>query len=217
MFKSLLVADDHNVVRETFVDFLRAAHPGLTLFQCANFQAAWRAREIIGEPDAILMDWHMPGSTGLTGTRRTVEIFPNSKVVIFSGDLSNSDLEAARSLGVAGYIPKSYSARAVVDGLALLHQTGSYFPSCVSWANASKAAPAARRHRCGTRDIQTPISPRQVEVLGLAAAGFLNKEIANRLSISEPTVKEHMSNILRSLRAKNRTEAARIARELSLI
>ncbi|WP_193181245.1 response regulator transcription factor [Nisaea sediminum] len=217
MLNSLLIADDHNVVRETLVDYLQASLPGLVIHQAANFNDTWRMREHCGEPDALLIDWHMPGSSGLTGIRRTIETYPNSRVVIFSGEICNSDLEAARSLGVAGYIPKSYGARSVVESLDRLRRDGSCFPPDADACSRTAWKSGHPHQVCRTQRAGLIISPRQIEVLRLAAVGFLNKEIANRLSITEPTVKEHMSNILRSLRAKNRTDAARIARELSLI
>lgn len=217
MLNSLLIADDHNVVRETLVDYLRVSLPGLVIHEAANFNDTWRVRERYGEPDAILIDWHMPGSSGLSGIRRTIETYPNSRIAIFSGAISNSDLEAARTLGVAGYIPKSYGARSVIESLNRLRRDGSCFPPEGHGHRQFTEKPGPPDRDSGPRDIRSVISPRQIEVLRLAAIGFLNKEIANRLSISEPTVKEHMSNILRSLRAKNRTDAARIARELSLI
>ncbi|UUX49833.1 response regulator transcription factor [Nisaea acidiphila] len=217
MFKSLLIADDHTVVRETLADYLEASNPCLTIYQAANFEDMWRARDLHGEPEALLVDWRMPGCSGLEGTRRTIEIFPNSSVVIFSGEMTNSDLQAARTLGVDGYIPKSFGARAVVECLHSIERDGAHFPRDFAALECDIRLPSDSRRQSGPERIQGMISPRQTEVLRLAAVGFLNKEIANQLSISEPTVKEHMSNILRTLRAKNRTDAARIARELSLI
>jgi DNA-binding NarL/FixJ family response regulator len=210
----ILIADDHPVVRDGLSAVLETQ---------ADFEVVGEAgngRETIAlvaelQPDVVLLDLDMPGLDGLDALRLIMQHHPTTKVIIFTVFDSDERILAAVQAGARGYLLKGdaprdeifRAVRTVYKGGALLQPIIASKLLNQMHSPPPPTAPSA----------EEPLTSREREVLELLARGLANKEIANRLVISERTVKFHVSAILGKLNADNRTEAVATAAQRGLI
>lgn len=211
--QSLLIVDDHAVLRETLSEYFREAIPGLNVIEAGDHGEALWMLESGETPDLILIDYRVPGGTGIEGVQKVVERCPGVPVVLFSGVITEAELEGARAVGVAGYIPKSFGARSVLNLVLKVFRDGSYFPPL----SGSIARVLSQREGEGAAKAPPSLTPRQLQVLQMIVKGMRNKEIANDLGISEATVKEHVSRVFDILGVRNRSDAVASALRLCLV
>jgi len=204
----VLIADDHNVVRQGLRVFL-GLDPELEVIpsEAANGEEALcMARQL--KPDVVLMDLVMPGMDGIIATEMIRRELPRTEVVILTSVLDDSLAVGAIRAGAIGYLLKDTEA----DELR----------------RAIKAAAAGQVYLAPQiavrlmREIRNPERPailteRETAVLQLLAQGASNKEIARDLSLGEKTVKTHVSNILSKLGVQSRTQAALLSVQLGLV
>jgi DNA-binding NarL/FixJ family response regulator len=216
---SILVADDHEVVRAGFAALL-ATQPDFTVLGTASdgAQAVLACRELA--PDVVLMDVRMPVMDGIEATRRLVaDPGPVPRVLILTTfDLDEYVFDALRA-GASGFLLKDATAerlfeavRVVAGGEALLapaitRRLISEFARIRPPAGPAAAVPAAL----------AALTPRETEVLRLVAEGLSNPEIAARLVVTEETVKTHVSRVLAKLGLRDRTQAVVAAYESGLV
>ena len=160
-------------------------------------------------PDIILMDVQLPGQSGIEATAAICAAWPQAKVIILTTfDRDDYVFHGIRA-GALGYLLKDTPANNLIETIRRVH-AGEVFiqPQIASRALRELARPQTNP--------LTPLSEREREVLVLIAQGCSNREIAERLIITEGTVKTHVSNIMGKLQAENRTQAANIARRYGL-
>jgi DNA-binding NarL/FixJ family response regulator len=159
--------------------------------------------------DLILLDYHLPGLSGLQALARMREAFESSPVVILSADADPRRIRDAIHQGAAGYVPKSMSERDMQAALALVLAQGVYLPaSSLFEVQADEPADEPELPPEAVADfLQAEFSPRQQEVFARALRGKPNKVIARELGIAEGTVKVHLAMVYRALGVHNRTEA----------
>lgn len=196
----VLVADDHSLFRDGIISLLEAA--GLEVVgQVGDGQAAVEEALRLA-PDLVLMDITMPNITGLEALRLIKEKSPDTRVVMLTISEDDSDLFEAIEAGADGYLLKSLDTREFMDMLdGLQRGEAAMTRQTVTRLMKGFAKPARQ-----AEPVQR-LTEREIELLRLVAAGMSNKAIARMLSISENTVKYHMSNILQKFDAQNRTEA----------
>ncbi|THD81411.1 response regulator transcription factor [Aliigemmobacter aestuarii] len=200
----LLIADDHDLVRETVAAFLTAS--GVEAVQSvATLDEALVA--IRDEPrfDLILLDYNMPGMNGVEGVRRTVNAAKGVPVAVISGMASRELAEIAERAGAVGFVPKTLGAKAMVAAVRLMAQGERFHPLGL----LSSEMPGGEGPNALTR--------RELDVLRGLVEGLSNKEIARDLDLQEVTVKLHVKTLSRKLGARNRTHAAMIARNAGMI
>ncbi len=208
----ILVCDDHALFRAGLGLVLRELEDRTELLDASSADETFGLADAHPDLDLVLMDLNMPGMDGMAALDVLRARFPTLPVVIISGSEHEADVRAAIARGAAGFIPKSSSAPVLLAALRLILSGGVYIPPLVLAATtpASPAPPDRRRERAAG------LTPRQLEVLALMAAGRTNREICDTLGIAEGTVKAHVATILETLEVANRTEAGAVMRRLGL-
>ncbi len=189
----VLVADDHPLVREGIENVLRRIDPDLCLLEADGFT---RARDVAAQHpdlDLALLDLSMPGMKGAESVRELRQMIPSTPIAIVSASEDVNDIRQAVKSGANGYIPKSSCNEVMLSALQLILSGGLYLPP--QWMEESATSQRAS------------LTDRQLELLKLLVVGKTNKEIARDLSISDKTVKAHLTEIFRRLGASNRTQA----------
>ncbi|MDF3291772.1 response regulator [Streptomyces silvisoli] len=196
----LLIADDHPVVRDGLRGMF-AGDPGFEVVAEAGDGAeAVALAERLG-PDVVLMDLRMPRLDGVSAIRAMAERRLPARVLVLTTYDTDSDVLPAVKAGATGYLLKD-TAR---DELVRAVRAAARGESVLSPAVASRVLGQVRTPE------REPLSPREIEVLGLVAAGSTNRESAARLFISEATVKTHLLHIYAKLGVKDRAAAVAVA------
>lgn len=197
----VLVADDHSLFRDGIVSLLEAAGHEVIAEVGDGRKAVEAALEL--KPDLVLLDITMPVMDGPQALRKIKAALPETRVVMLTVSDEDSLLLDSVSAGASGYMLKSLTSEEFLNLLQGLER-----------GEAALTGKMTARLIKGVADRPQPreeppdaLSMREIELLELVAAGLSNKAIADKLSISENTVKYHMKNILQKLAAKNRTEA----------
>ncbi|MDA8019172.1 MAG: response regulator transcription factor [Thermoanaerobaculia bacterium] len=198
---SVVIVDDHEVVRRGLRALLADSDSVKVVGAAANGQEAVNlAAEL--RPDVVLMDILMPGKDGIEATREILQRFGSVHVVVLSSsDIDQHVLPALRA-GALGYVSKNANTNELLEAI---HQVAGGKPSMPAeltrqlLLHLDKTGP------------EEPLSPREEEILVQVAKGLGNREIGERLNISEGTVRTHVSNILGKIGASNRVEATLFA------
>jgi two-component system, NarL family, nitrate/nitrite response regulator NarL len=200
----ILIADDHMMFRDGLKNaFANEAEFQLIGEACDGEEAMAMVKQT--QPDVLLLDLQMPGMSGLKVLRSLAKANGNMRIILLSGAVDGEEISAALKLGARGIVLKDAttdmlfkSIRVVMDGL--------YWAGSQSTASLSQIL---KLHKISTKDAKSKnygITPREMEVLQAVVSGYSNREIAGQLSISEQTVKHHMTNIFDKLGVYNRLE-----------
>ena len=207
----VLIADDHAVVRQGLKTFLELQDDIEVVEDVADGEAAVAAVEREA-PDVVLMDLVMPGVDGVEAIRRIKEGRPQARVLVLSSFLDDERLFPAVRAGAAGYLLKDVEPRELVKAIRTVHGGEALLHPAVA-ARLMDEFAAGRAPEPSTDGL----TDREREVLTLIARGLANKLIARELSISEKTVKAHVSSILGKLGVSDRTQAALYAVRSGLV
>lgn len=210
----ILLVDDHVVVREGVAAILSNA-PDLTVVGQAgdSAQALRLARTL--RPDVVLMDICMPDGDGVECGRRIKEELPDVKIVMLTAVDSEESLAAAVAAGASGYLLKNLSSRELIAAIRSLGRGES--PLTPSLASKLFRVLSNREPERKQRQGWETLSAREIEVLRLVAQGLAYKEVADRLGISENTVKNHIQNVIRKLSVENRIQAVTLAVQQGIV
>lgn len=198
----ILVADDHAVVREGLRTLI-GTEPGMEVVGEAadGEEAVARAHSL--RPDVILLDMLMPRKGGLEVIREIKQQDPDARILVLTSFSEDELVFPAIKSGASGYLLKNASPGILLDAIRDVSQgLSSLSPSIASKVIHELGRPV---------DLSAgkqPLTEREMDVLGLVAKGLTNQEIATRLSITEGTVRTHVSSILSKLHLANRTQAA---------
>jgi NarL family two-component system response regulator LiaR len=198
----VLVVDDHKVVREGLRFLLEQEDDIAVVGECADGASAVRAVRAL-EPTVVLLDLFMPGENGLSVLAQIKQDRPATEVLMLTSSNADEHLLAAMRAGALAYLPKTAGVDQVVESVRAAARGESVLEPKI-------AARLVREIREFTtrRGPLDQLSPRELEVLGVLARGRSNRQIARALSISEETVKAHVSSILTKLQLADRTQAA---------
>ena len=224
---SIVVADDHEVVRTGFAGLLDT-QPDFTVVGTAADGAA-AVRVCLDErPDVVLMDVRMPVVDGIEATRRIVEAGVSSRVLILTTfDLDEYVYDAIRA-GASGFLLKDVTAERLLDAVRVIAAGDALLAPTVTRRligqfvervalPADEAGPSSARPDSPITTALRSLTPRETQVLRLVAQGLSNPEIAARLTITEETVKTHVSRMLTKLHLRDRTQAVVTAYESGLV
>ncbi len=198
----LLLVDDHALFREGLASLL--GYPGdFRVVGEAGDATAAVAQVAALRPDLVLMDIDLPGEDGIALTRRLKAAYPDVTVVMLTVFDDTDKLLDAVKAGARGYLVKNIRSAELLDQLRGLARG----EAPISRRMASRILEEFREAGWPAEP-DADLTPREVEVLGLVAARLSNREIAERLVISENTVKNHLKSILAKLQLRNRHQAA---------
>lgn len=201
----VLIADDHDLLRDTLVMFLE----GQGEMDTSSAATLSDAVDLIKANDAydlVLLDYNMPGMNGLEGLRTVLAMDETDRVALISGEATKQIAEQALEAGAAGFVPKSLPAKSLVNAVKFMAMGEQYAP--LDFMTAVEDAPQ--------NALADKLTPRELQMLEGLTLGKSNKEIARDLNITEPTVKLHVKTLYRKIGAANRTQAAMIAKEAGL-
>lgn len=206
-----LVVDDHPLVRDALASLLLEVRPGATVVRAATGAEALSALAGDGSVDLVLLDLRLPDGSGLDWLRKIGQASIGTAVVMLSGDLDRRTVQEALAAGAVGYIPKTEPREIIASALGLVLAGGIYVPPMTLQVAALALPASARRPPACSSGSATPadlgLTGRQLDVLALLMQGKNNKLICRALGLAEPTVKNHVSAILRALGVDSRTEA----------
>ena len=209
---SLLITDDHALVRQGIRAFLELQPDLIVLGEADSGEAAVRmAAELV--PDVVLMDLVMPGIGGVEATRQLKQVSPHTQVIVLTSYHEDEYIFPALRAGALSYVLKDVGPDELADTVRKAARGESVLHPRV----ASRVVQELRGTRKDTPNLFTDLSDRELEVLRLIADGLSNAEIADKLVISEKTVKGHVSNILGKLHMLDRTQAAVFAWQQGLV
>ena len=210
-----LLVDDHALIREAVRGVLKELDDGATIFEASRWSEAAR---LLGEhPDLalVLLDLGLPDRDGFAALEEARTHHPKIPIVILSASCARDHVVKALDLGAVGFIPKSGEREVMLSALRLVFSGGVYIPPEILSRSETPPGLAPPSAAPGRRpEGPAPASPadlgltaRQVDVLALMMRGKSNKAICRILNLAEPTVKNHVTAILKALKASNRTEA----------
>ncbi len=200
---SILITDDHALVRQGIRAFLELQPDLIVVGEADSGELGVRmATELV--PDVMLMDLVMPGIGGVEATRQVKLVSAHTQIIVLTSYHEDEYIFPALRAGALSYVLKDVGP----DELAETIRKAARGESVLHPRVASRVVQELRGTRQDTPNLFTELSDRELEVLRLIADGRSNAEIANKLSISERTVKGHVSNILSKLHMIDRTQAA---------
>ena len=212
----IVVADDHEVVRAGFASML-GTQPDFTVLGTAGdgAEAVRTCREL--RPDVVLMDIRMPGTDGIEATRQLTADHQGPRVLILTTfDLDEYVFDALRA-GASGFLLKEVTARQLYEAVRVIAAGEALLAPAVTRRLISEFARTRPPAAAAAPAALAALTPRETEVLRLVAGGLSNTEIAGQLTVTEDTVKTHVSRLLAKLGLRDRVQAVVTAYESGLV
>ena len=199
----ILLVDDHALIRDALRGVLKELAHDATVVEASDCRQAMRLIDEHPDLHLVLLDLNLPDRDGFAVLADLRKRYATISVVVLSAFQDRDNVLRALDLGALGFIPKSSAREVMVNALRLVMSGGTYIPpEALARAEAKEAA------------LGRPVTPaelglteRQMEVLALMMKGKSNKAISRILDVAEPTVKHHITAILKALKVTNRTEA----------
>jgi two-component system, NarL family, response regulator LiaR len=210
---TVLVVDDHPVVRKGLVTFINS-FPDLKLVGDAEDAASALELYRRERPQVVLMDLLLPDMDGAAATRRIRQEFPEAAILVLSASGDEDLIEAALRAGARGFLSKMISLDELADAIRQVHRGRMILDARASEVMLRRvSAPDAS----SSASLKSELSEREQAVLVLLAEGLTNKQIAGQLNIQLSTVKQYIGNILSKLHVRSRTEAVALALKQGLL
>lgn len=204
-----LVVDDHALIRDAMRGVLKELKDDAIVLEAASSRQAMDLIPKHSDLALILLDLQLPDSDGIKVLGELRELYPAISVVMLSAFNDRDNVIRALDNGALGFIPKTDSREILLGALRLVLAGGTYIPPEIlaSGPTATAASPGQPTATKRPSPAELGLTERQVDVLALMMQGKSNKLICRALDLAEPTVKNHVSAILKALGVTNRTEA----------
>ncbi|WP_254608082.1 response regulator [Burkholderia lata] len=207
----ILIVDDHAILRDGVEMLLRRGDGDTVVVQANSADDAVRLLDEHADLDAIVLDLKLQGMDGLDALSVFATMRPGLPVIVLSSSEDPGAVRSAFAQGAMGYVPKSASPRTLLSAIRIALNGERYVPPLLLDDPAPRPPDGAAAARGST------LTQRQVEVLRYLAEGVPNKVIADKLGLSEKTVKAHITAIFKALNVINRTQAAAAGRKAGLL
>jgi DNA-binding NarL/FixJ family response regulator len=210
---TLLLADDHPLFRTALRQAVTESVDGCIVHEAADLASVLAALAAEPDIDLVLLDLNMPGSHGLSGLAALRGQHPGVAVLVVSAHDEARTVRRVLDHGAAGFIAKSASPAEIGEAVRTVLACGTWLPPALAQAVAALPGDPADTDLAARL---ARLTDQQYRVLTLLGEGLLNKQIADRLSIQERTVKAHVTAIFEKLGVRNRTQASLLLRSLAL-
>lgn len=200
---TVMIVDDHAIFRMGLASLLGTAKDISVVGDAGDGESAVK-KALKLRPDVIIMDFLMPGMDGAEATRRILAEWPEAKVVIFTTYDAANGIGHALDAGAKGAIVKKAEFDDLLDAIRAVSYGGTFISPEI--AQVLKSSPAT-----------APLSPRQADVLELVTLGLTNEDIAYKLGLSAPVVRDYLKSTFAKIGAANRAEAVAIAMRKHLL
>jgi DNA-binding NarL/FixJ family response regulator len=198
---SFVIADDHPLFRGALREAVSGLFVDASIAEAGSFDDAAALLDKNADVDLVLLDLTMPGVRGFSGLMYLRAQYPSVPVVVVSANDDPAVIRRCMEFGASGFIPKTLGVEAMRAAIARVLEGGVWTPPDVDLKTGTDAETADLMARLAT------LTPQQVRVLMMLSEGLLNKQIAYNLTVSEATVKAHVSAILQKLGVESRTQA----------
>lgn len=219
----LVLVDDQTLVRQG-IQTLLEIEPDLEIVGVAGDGAAALEVVALTRPDVVLMDIRMPGMDGVTATRELTHQFPQVGVIILTTFDDDEYVFEGLKAGAHGYLLKDISSEEMAAAVRTVASGGALIQPSITrkvlteFTRLADRPPADGQPAAADQSgLVEPLSERELDVLHAIADGLSNREIADRLVITEGTVKNHVSNLLAKLEVRDRTQAVLKAQQLKIL
>ncbi|MBI4274748.1 MAG: response regulator transcription factor [Rhizobiales bacterium] len=206
----LVIADDHPLFRGALREAVGRLFERSEIAEAGSFDDVAKILEQDSEVDMILLDLTMPGVRGFSGLMYLRAQYPSVPVVVVSANEDPAVIRRCMDFGASGFIPKTLDVEGMRLAITRVLKGGVWTPPDVDLETGSDTEAKELMARLAT------LTPQQVRVLMMLSEGLLNKQIAYELSVSEATVKAHVSAILQKLGVESRTQAVIAAAKIEL-
>ncbi len=203
----ILVADDHDLVREGVNTALAELDPQISILGANCIAAVLQLLPTHPDIDIVLLDLGLPDCEQFSGLLQIREAAPDIPVAILSALDDQVSVHAALAAGADGYIPKTSNKKVILQAICLILAGEIYLPSILLQGNQRTGSAASVTHLPQRRDAVTGLTRRQIQVLELIEKGLSNKEIARQIFCTEGTVKAHVTAILKTFGVSSRAKA----------
>jgi DNA-binding NarL/FixJ family response regulator len=206
----LVIADDHPLFRGALREAVGGMFDRVEILEAGSFDEVSKLLEDSGDVDLIMLDLTMPGVRGFSGLMYLRAQYPSVPVVVVSANDDPAVIRRCMSFGASGFIPKTLGIEEMRNAIKRVLKGGVWTPPDVDLDAGADAEAAELMARLAT------LTPQQVRVLMMLSEGLLNKQIAYELTVSEATVKAHVSAILQKLGVESRTQAVIAAAKIEV-
>lgn len=202
-----LIADDHSLLLVGLAILLREEFGFSKVLEAATLDAA--RQQLAGNPGTKIafFDLFMPGMAGAATLQTVRAEYPDLKIVMLSASENSADATAALAAGANGYIPKSYTEEKLIAAIGAVLEGNTFEPQLLTMKETDKAKRDGGPGRRGLRP-GIVLTKRQQEIVECVRQGLSNRQIAQKLNLTENTVSNHLSNLFLIFSVRNRTELA---------
>lgn len=208
----IVISDDHPLVLKGMEDLFRLEKDFELAARCAN-GAETLAAVRRHRPDIVILDIRFPGEDGLAITRKLLAEKLPARVILYTAEINEDQLMEAITMGVKGIVLKVMDPRFLVQCVRKVHAGGQWIERRAARLSLEKLL----MREAGAREIASLITPREIAILKMVAQGLRNRQVGEKLFISEGTVKVHMHNIYEKLKVNSRVALLHYVREKGLI